>query len=172
MKKLILFLAFLFASITFSVNEVNAASIATTAVNSVSVTTTIPEKVVNQKKVVKKSAWYRLTHPVETLRTGDDNKDVIFYVLCILLGPLGIHRVVMGAKPIMILWYILAGLGLALVYLLLSILTFFLLAWIGWIIIFALPLFDLITALVSGTSYFQGNDDVFAGFKGLGSKKK
>ena len=124
------------------------------------------------KKAPKKSTFYRLTHPIETLRDGD-NKDIIFYLLCIFIGTLGLHRLIMGSKPIIILWYILATLAGILITSVLSLIGFPLLGFLGWIIVYALPLSDLISALMNGTSYFSGNDDIFAGFKGLsgGAKK-
>ncbi len=174
MKKFILFFAFLISSFTISVNQVQAATNAIVASAATSISepkTTEPKtatdpKTKEPKTAVKKTAWHRLTHPAETLRDGD-NKDVIFYILAILLGTLGIHRVVMGADGIMILWYILIAIALGLVFTLLSILTAGLFGFFGWIIIPALPIFDIISALIGGTSYFQGNNDIFAGFKGL-----
>ena len=75
--------------------------------------------------------------------SGGDSNDVLAIVLCLFLGEFGIHRVVLGSKPIIILWYILTLGG-----------------------IFGLiPLIDFFRMIFQGTSHYQGNNSLFACFE-------
>jgi hypothetical protein len=94
-----------------------------------------------------------------------DQDQLIFIVLTILIGWLGVHRVVAGAKPVIILWYFLVALGVTLLYVLLSILTFGIFGAFGWLLYYILPIFDLIKVLTKGIGHFKGNNDLFASFK-------
>jgi len=73
--------------------------------------------------------------------SGDD-KSLIGALICFLLGGLGIHRVYLGSKPIIILWYILTLGG-----------------FVGLI-----PLIDLIRLIMGQADHYQGNNSLFACF--------
>ncbi len=167
MKKLFFLIALFFLGIIGNKETATAASIFISSTSTVLQTPKKADKNVHTN-VKKQSFWQRLAHPFE--RT--DDKDLIFYLLCIFIGTLGIHRVIMGSKPMIMLWYILAAIVGVLIAGLLASLSFGILSFLGWVIVAALPLSDLIAAFLKGTSYFQGNDDIFAGFKGLGGGKK
>ena len=79
------------------------------------------------------------------IKKAEDSKFIIALLLAFFLGGLGIHRVYLGGKPVLILFYllinILFGLG------------------------FILALIDLIVMAIDGnTSKFDGNDKLFAAF--------
>lgn len=67
---------------------------------------------------------------------------VLAVIVCLFLGGLGLHRLVMGSKPILILGYILMSLLL-----------------IGWIVVFI----DLIRLIINPAPY-EGNNKLFAAF--------
>jgi hypothetical protein len=161
MKQLFFILTLL---LSFSVTTQTAqASIPAFSSTSITVSTTIGEPNAKKTTAPKQNIFAKATKWLK--KVAEDDKSALFYVLAILLGPLGLHRLVMGSKPTIVLWYVLITLGLGLAYILLTLLTFGLWAFIGWIFFWALPLFDVIKALTKGVGVFAGNNDIFAGFK-------
>ena len=166
MRKFVLFIAIIIASFFAGAATTNAASIATpntvathiAAANSNGnqLTARIALPAPDVKKAPKKSIWDRLF-----TKSGNDN-DILFYLACIFVGWLAIHRLLKGSKPVMIVWYILIT---VLGYILSYFIPFF--GWIGWLVISFLPICDIITSFLHGTDYFNNNDDIFAGVKGL-----
>jgi TM2 domain-containing membrane protein YozV len=122
-----------FATASIAVNGANVSPLPTAKKN-------IVEKFV--AKVEKKITQLVNHLPIKKAETS---KFIIAILLALFLGGIGIHRVYLGGKPILILWYLLLnivfGLG------------------------FILALIDLIVMLIDGgTSKFDGNDKVFAAF--------
>jgi hypothetical protein len=168
MKKIITFFVLLCLSIILNIAPTNAASIYTSNTGFTIENPKKDDKATTPAKAPKQSFWQRIAHPFR----AEGDKDALFYVLCILIGGLGLHRVIVGSKPMMIVWYILATVAGFIVWSLLTSLSFGFFSFIGFLIIYALPISDLIAALMHGTGIFQGNDDIFAGFKGLSGGKK
>lgn len=72
-----------------------------------------------------------------------DNEGIVGAILALVLGGLGIHRVYLGSKGIIILWYILTIGG-----------------------IFGLiPLIDFFRLLLQGSAHYKGNDSLIACFQ-------
>jgi TM2 domain-containing membrane protein YozV len=92
-----------------------------------------------QQKIEKKAN--KLAKLLEKAKRAGDNQ-ILAIILCLFLGGLGLHRLVMGSKPILILGYIL-----------LSILL------IGWIVV----LIDLIRLIIN-PGHYSGNNKLFAAF--------
>ena len=90
------------------------------------------------KKEVKQNE--KLTKKLKKIvsKTAHDNTSIVAILACFFLGGLGIHRVVMGSKPIMILWYILTLFG----------------------IFGIVPFIDLIAMIINPDKY-KGNDKYF-----------
>lgn len=73
-------------------------------------------------------------------KTAESKNQFLAIVLAFFLGGLAIHRVYLGAKPLMILWYIITVFG-----------------------IFGLvPLIDFFVLIFNGTGSFEGSDKYFA----------
>jgi TM2 domain-containing membrane protein YozV len=72
--------------------------------------------------------------------TADSNQQVIAILLCFFLGGLGLHRLYLGARGIVILWYVLTCGG----------------------IFGIVPLVDFILLIFSGTSRFEGKSSLIA----------
>lgn len=148
MKQIKLFLmmaVFCFAAMTAQATQsvaMNVPAVATTSVATPNVT--------EKKNIVAKFAAKvekKITQLVSYLpiKKAEDSKFIIAILLTLFLGGIGIHRVYLGGKPILILWYLLLNLIFG----------------FGAI----LALIDLIVMLIdSGTKKFDGNDKVFAAF--------
>jgi hypothetical protein len=166
MKQIMLLLAFLIGS-SFAAQTVQASAPAFVGMTTVTIgepsatksTTTTATPKGKLSWIVKAATW--LTKKVNDM----DQTTLLFIVLAALLGVLGIHRVVAGASPMIILWYILFALGVSLALTLLGFLTGGLIWLFGWALYWILPIFDIIKVLTKGISHFQGNNDLFAGFK-------
>lgn len=138
MKKIFVLL-FIFSAAVFAPKSALATIATSTTTNATTTTVAI-----NAKKESKIKTWANKLYARYEKAKGDDNA-ILAGILGILIGGLGIHRVVLGSKPIIILWYFLLsclfGLGAI------------------------LGLIDGILILVNGTEKFDGNDSVFAAFK-------
>lgn len=133
---------------------------------SISIDAPSPTKTANPTVKKEKLGWLKKAALSIAKKVADmDQTTLLFVILAAVIGALGIHRVVAGAKPVIILWYILVALGISLIYTLLSIVTGGLFALFGWSLYWILPLFDIIKVFTKGIGHFQGNNDVFAGFK-------
>jgi hypothetical protein len=129
--------------------------------NTITVGKTIGEP--NTKKATtKKNVFAKIGQWFKKAET----QDLLFYALAILLGAIGIHRLVAGSEPMIILWYILVAVGIGLAFTILTVITGGLFALLGgWLIFWILPILDIIKALIKGVSHFEGNNDVFASLK-------
>jgi TM2 domain-containing membrane protein YozV len=74
---------------------------------------------------------------------GSEKNAGIAALIAFLIGTLGIHRVYMGSKPIIVLWYILTIGG----------------------VFGLLPLIDFIRLLLGHGDHYDGNNALFAAFK-------
>ncbi len=113
--------------------------------------TPTPSSIATQK--TEKSSWIqKITTSVQSFANSaisfaknaiaGDDKSLIGALICFFLGGFGIHRVYLGSKPIIILWYILTLGG-----------------------IFGLiPLIDFIRLLMGQGDHYEGNDSLFACF--------
>ncbi len=72
--------------------------------------------------------------------SADSNQQVIAILLCFFLGGLGLHRLYLGARGIVILWYVITCGG----------------------IFGIVPLVDFILLIFSGTSRFEGKSSFIA----------
>jgi TM2 domain-containing membrane protein YozV len=70
----------------------------------------------------------------------DSNTQIIAILLCFFLGGLGLHRLYLGSRGIVILWYVITCGG----------------------IFGIVPLVDFILLIFSGTSKFEGNSSFIA----------
>ena len=144
MKKIIL-LVCLFVSSIFVAQAASSNDHTERAVNVLELTKS-PEFVAKltpkEQKQLKKAE--KLKQKLEKMsnkkRAGNQ---VLAIVLCLFLGGLGLHRLVMGSKPILILGYLLISLLL-----------------IGWIVV----LIDLIRLIINPAPY-EGNNKLFAAFQ-------
>ncbi len=75
--------------------------------------------------------------------TSGDSNQIIAVLLAFFLGGIGLHRVYLGSRPIMILWYIISFFG----------------------IFGILPLIDFIRLIIQGTSHYVDNNDFLAAFE-------
>lgn len=79
---------------------------------------------------------------LKVMAGGGDHNIVVAILLAWFLGGIGIHRVYLGSKPIMVLWYILTFFG-----------------------IFGLiPLIDFIRLIIGHMDHYEGNNSLFAAF--------
>ena len=127
----------------------STSSTAFATASSAPIPTTTVKKGIVEKFVAKfaAKAESKITKMVSYLpiKKAEDSKFIIAILLALLLGGIGIHRVYLGGKPTLILFY-----------LLLNILFGF-----GAI----LALIDLIVMLIDGnTGKFDGKDKLFAAF--------
>jgi TM2 domain-containing membrane protein YozV len=137
MKKALLLLLTGFFLMQMSTTTTFATTFVTTGQT---VTTTTTTTTVTTKKV-KKASKFKLW--IAKMAAKASSKDpIIAAVIAFFLGGLGIHRVYMGSKPIMILWYILTLGG----------------------IFGLLPLIDFIRLLIGHGDHYEGNEKLFAAF--------
>jgi len=76
-------------------------------------------------------------------KLADSDEQLIAIILVIFVGGLGIHRVYLQSKPIIILWYFLTFGG----------------------IFFLIPLIDLIRLAMGQVDHYKGNDSLFRAFQ-------
>jgi TM2 domain-containing membrane protein YozV len=135
-----------------TVNQSYAALALATPANATSVeatmaTTSLSKKAL--KKQAKKAARVerkmarKAKFTAFIAKFATDSNQVLAVVLVFFLGGLGIHRVYLGAKPIIILWYVLSFGG------------FFGL----------MPFIDFLRLIFGGTAHYEGNDNFWATFK-------
>ena len=79
---------------------------------------------------------------LKVMAGGGDHNIVVAILLAWFLGGIGIHRVYLGSKPIIVLWYILTLFGL-----------------FGLI-----PLIDFIRLILGHMEHYEGNNKLFAAF--------
>ncbi len=97
------------------------------------------KEVREQKKAERKArflAWIQKN-------TADSNKQFIAILLTLILGGLGIHRLYLGSKPIIILLYLITLGG-----------------FLGII-----PLIDLIRLILGQVDHYEGNSNLFRAFQ-------
>ena len=139
MKHLVFLLLTIF---TLSVAPQSAFAVIGTTNAATTTMTTTPttfnkEGVKKVKKVSKFKMWVLKT----MAKAADtDSRTLVAALLAFFLGGLGIHRVYLGSKPIMILFYIITFFG----------------------IFGILPLIDFIIILVDGTKKYEGSNKFFA----------
>ena len=97
----------------------------------------------NEQKVQLRAERYWRNAPAEALRPDNSVEQIFAAVLCFFLGTIGIHRVYLKAKPILILWYLISFGG------------FF-----GLI-----PLIDFIRLIMGQTDHYRGNSNLFRAFQ-------
>lgn len=156
MKQILFFLT-LILGFAFSAQAAGVAT-PTYGNNTITVSKTIGEpstkKATAPKQTVFAKAWQR----IKSFSTNE----IVFYVLAIITGPIGLHRLVAGSSLKVVLCYIGIALLIGLLFWLLNFLT---LGLLGGALFWLLPIFDIIKAATSGVSHFEGNEDVFAAFK-------
>jgi TM2 domain-containing membrane protein YozV len=146
MRKLTLL--FMLMAFCLSTSLSFAATMAT--VNNSTLSTTISNLPTEKKTVIEKfvtKAEKKITKLVNLLpiKKAEDSKLIIAILLGLFLGGIGIHRVYLGGKPVLILFYLLLNILFGL----------------GAI----LALIDIIVMAINGsTSKFDGNDKLFAAF--------
>jgi hypothetical protein len=90
----------------------------------------------------KVSKWERTKAYFKAVSTGEKS-GIVAALLCFVLGGIGVHRVFMGSKPIIILWYMISLGG----------------------IFGVLPLIDFFRLLFGGAKHYQNNDRFLAAFQ-------
>jgi TM2 domain-containing membrane protein YozV len=115
---------------------------ATTLVTTGQTVTTVTTASNTTSFKVKKTSKFKMWIAKQMAKSGSDKNPIIGAVIAFFLGGLGIHRVYMGSKPIMILWYILTIGG----------------------IFGLLPLIDFIRLLIGHGDHYDGNEKLFAAF--------
>jgi hypothetical protein len=113
-----------------------------------------------------KGSWIKQAATWIVKKVNDmDEKTLIFVLVAAIIGPLGVHRIVAGSSPIIVLWYILIGVAISAALIFLSFIGLGFFAYFGWLFYWILPILDIIKAYSKGLSHFEGNNNVFAGFK-------
>lgn len=151
MKNLLLLVALFFVSVVSTNNSFAAVGPAltanTTAIAAATPATTLSKK--QLKKQAKKQARMERKMARKAkfasfmAKIAGSSNQIVAIILAYFVGWLGIHRVYMGAKPIIILWFVLSLGG------------FFGL----------MPIIDFFRLIFGGTDHYEGNDEFFATFK-------
>lgn len=134
-------LCFVTSNNTFAAMSVASSSTVIAEATPASATLTKKQikKQVRQEKKMKRKAKFAAW----IAKVMDNERMLLAAILALFLGGLGIHRVYLGSKPIIILWYILTFGG-----------------------IFGLiPLIDFFRIIFGGTEHYDGRDGLFACFK-------
>lgn len=147
MTKLLSFL--LLAVFTLSSAPAFAIAATSTVGTSIQSTETYASAHVAKQKTEKRGFFAKLKNFgqktkmfFKALAAGSDHNAVIAILLAFFLGGLGLHRVYLGGRPILILLYIITFGG----------------------IFGILPLIDFIRLIIGQMDHYEGNDKFFAAF--------
>jgi hypothetical protein len=165
MKQIMFLFAFLIGSLTTAPSaHANISAFAGLTISTIGEPTPTANTATIPKKA--KGSWIKQAANWIIKKVSDmDEKTLIFVLVAAVIGPLGVHRILAGSKPIIVLWYILLGVLISAALIFLSFIGLGFFAYFGWLFYWILPILDIIKAYSKGLSHFEGNNNVFAGFK-------